>query len=353
MKAVGFYQNHPISHPHALQDIEVPTPELRDHDLLVEVRAVSVNPVDTKIRRGGDIPVNGARIAGWDAAGIVRAVGPLATRFKPGDHVWYAGDVTRPGSNSELQAVDERIVGPMPTSLDFAEAASLPLTAITAWELLFDRLRVQAADPTDDNVLLVVGAAGGVGSILTQLARVLTGMTVVGTASRPETRDWVLAHGAHHVIDHHHPWAPQLAELGIAHATHVIGLNHSADHVPDIAAVLRPEGQFALIDDPAGLDIGPFKAKSISIHWELMFTRAMFTTSTLARQHALLRRVAGLVDRGDLQHTLTRRIDGINAASLIQAHALVEAGNMIGKVVVANQGHEAAEEALHNAGFTQ
>ncbi|MFC4278321.1 zinc-binding alcohol dehydrogenase family protein [Achromobacter aloeverae] len=335
MKAIGFHQNHPISHPQALQDIEVPTPALRDHDLLVEVRAVSVNPVDTKVRLGGDIPANGARIAGWDAAGIVRAAGPLATRFKPGDRVWYAGDITRPGCNSELHAVDERIVGPMPASLDFAQAASLPLTAITAWELLFDRLCVQAADPTDHNVLLVVGAAGGVGSILTQLARALTGMTVIGTASRPETREWVLDHGAHHVIDHRQPWAPQLAALGLEHVTHVVGLNQSAAYVPQIAAVLRPEGQFALIDDPVSLDIGPFKAKSISIHWELMFTRAMFNTSTLARQHALLRRVAELVDRGEIKHTLTRRIDGIDAATLMQAHALVEAGNMIGKVVVA------------------
>ena len=202
--------------------------------------------------------------------------------------------------------------------------------------MLFDRLRVQAADPTENNVLLVTGAAGGVGSILTQLARALTGMTVIGTASRPETREWVLAHGAHHVIDHRQPWAPQLAALGIEHVTHVAGLNQSAAHVPQIAAVLRPEGQFALIDDPVDLNIGPFKGKSISIHWELMFTRAMFTTDTIARQHALLRRVAELVDRGDIKHTLTHRIDGINAASLIEAHALVEAGNMIGKVVVAN-----------------
>ena len=210
----------------------------------------------------------------------------------------YAGDITRPGSNSELHAVDERIVGPMPESLDFAQAASLPLTASTAWELLFDRLRAHAADPAGDNALLVIGAAGGVGSILTQLARELTGMTVIGTASRAET-------------------------------------NQSDAYVPQIAAVLRPEGQFALIDDPVDLDIGPFKAKSISIRWELMFTRAMFTTGTMARQHALLRRMAQLVDRGVLKHTLARRLDGIDAASLIQAHALVEAGTMIGKVVVA------------------
>jgi zinc-binding alcohol dehydrogenase family protein len=337
MKAIAFYQNHPIDHPQALQDIELPTPELRDHDLLVEVRAVSVNPVDTKIRRGGDIPQGGARVAGWDAAGIVRATGPLASRFKPGERVWYAGDITRPGSNSELHAVDERIVGPMPTSLDFAQAASLPLTTITAWELLFDRLRVHAADPSEDNVLLVVGAAGGVGSVLTQLARELTGLTVIGTASRPETREWVLAHGAHYVINHREDWAPQLAALGIEHVTHVAGLNNSAGYVPQIAAVLRPEGQFALIDDPVGLDIGPFKSKSISIHWELMFTRPMFATRTIARQHDLLRRAAQLVDRGRLKHTMTRRIDGINAAGLIEAHALVEAGNMMGKVVVAHR----------------
>jgi len=334
MKAVGFHHSHPIEHPEALLDLELPPPSLGEHDLLVEVKAVSVNPVDTKIRMGGTVPDGQARILGWDAAGVVRAVGPLATRFKPGDRVWYAGDINRPGSNSELQAVDERIVGPMPTTLDFAEAASLPLTAITAWELLFDRLQVHAADPTENAVLLVTGAAGGVGSILTQLARQLTGLTVVGTASRPETRDWVLAHGAHHVINHRQAWAPQLAALGIDAVAYVAGLNDSAGYVPQIAEVLRPEGRFALIDDPVGLDIGPFKAKSISIHWELMYTRAIFGTASLSRQHALLRRVAQLVDRGDIRHTATQRIEGIDAASLTRAHALVEAGNMIGKVVL-------------------
>lgn len=334
MKAVGFYQNLPIDHPEALQDIEVATPKLRAHDLLVEVKAASVNPVDTKIRAHGDVPDGAARIPGWDVAGIVRATGPLATHFKPGDRVWYAGDITRPGSSSELHAVDERIVGPMPRSLDFAEAASLPLTAITAWELLFDRLRIHEVDPTENTVLLVTGAAGGVGSILTQLARRLTGVTVIGTASRARTREWVLAHGAHHVINHREPWAPQLLALGIKEVDFVVGLNQSAGYVPQIAAVMRPEGKFALIDDPVALDIGPFKNKSISIHWELMYTRPIFTTSSIARQHALLRRMAELIDRGDVVHTLTRRIDGLDAAGLRQAHALVEAGDMIGKVVV-------------------
>lgn len=335
MKAIGFFHNLPIDHPNALEDIELPEPTLRPYDLLVEVKAVSVNPVDTKIRKGGDIPKDGLpRIAGWDASGVVLATGALATRFKPGDRVWYAGDITRPGSNSALHAVDERIVGPMPTSLDFAEAASMPLTTITAWELLFDRLRVQDADPTEHNVLLVTGAAGGVGSMLTQLARQLTGVTVVGTASRKESQEWVLTRGAHHVIDHSQPWAPQLAALGIEYVTHIASLNDSASYVPQMAAVLQPEGRVALIDDPVALDIGPFKGKSISVHWELMYTRSIYTTETISRQHALLRRVAQLVDRGDIQHTLTKRIDGINATHLIAAHALVEAGRMIGKVVL-------------------
>lgn len=342
MQAIGFYKNLPIDHPDALQTVELPRPVLRDHDLLVEVRAVSVNPVDTKVRKGGDLPSDGApRILGWDAAGVVVATGPAVSRFKVGDRVWYAGDITRPGCNSELHAVDERIVGPMPTSLSFAEAASLPLTTITAWELLFDRLRIHEADPTEHQVLLVVGAAGGVGSIITQLARRLTGVTIVGTASRPRSREWVLDRGAHYVIDHSQPWAPQLAALGLEHVTQVVGLNDSAAYVKQVAEVLRPEGQFALIDDPVGLDIAPFKGKSISIHWELMYTRPIYTTATISRQHALLRRVAELVDEGSVRHTLAQRIEGIDAANLIAAHALVEAGDMIGKVVLAKAGQPA------------
>ncbi|WP_437882275.1 zinc-binding alcohol dehydrogenase family protein [Pseudomonas sp. LRF_L74] len=334
MKAIGFYHALPIDDPQSLVDLELPEPTLRDHDLLVEVKAVSVNPVDVKVRAGSTPPAGQPRILGWDASGIVRKVGSRVSCFREGDRVWYAGDITRPGSNAELQAVDERIVGPMPTSLGFAEAAALPLTAITAWELLFDRLKVQDLEPMTNGTLLVVGAAGGVGSVLIQLARHLTGLTVIGTASRPETREWVSAKGAHHVIDHHQPWAEQLQRLGISDVTHVIGLNHTETYLQQIVDVLRPEGQLALIDDPQVLDIRPFKAKSLSVHWELMFTRSMFNTASLARQHKLLRRVSELVDAGVVSSTLTQALAGINAANLKRAHALIETGATRGKIVL-------------------
>jgi len=334
MKAIGYFQSGDISAAESLVDLDLPEPVAGDHDLIVEVRAVSVNPVDTKLRRHQSPTDGQPRVLGWDAAGLVRSVGAKVSRFKPGDRVWYAGDITRPGSNAELQAVDERIVGPMPASLDFAQAAALPLTAITAWELLFDRLKVQHADPTAENVLLIVGAAGGVGSVLVQLARQLTGLTVIGTASRPSTREWVTAQGAHHVIDHHQPWMPQLQAFGLSDVTHVVSLTHTDTHLPQITEVLRPEGQLALIDDPKQLDILPFKRKSLSVHWELMFTRSIFRTATMARQRDLLTRVAALVDAGVIRSTLTERIAGINAANLKRAHAQIESARTQGKLVL-------------------
>ncbi|WP_459616668.1 zinc-binding alcohol dehydrogenase family protein [Bordetella sp. 2513F-2] len=334
MKAIGFRQPLPIDHPQALEDLVLPDPVPAGHDLLVEVRAVSVNPVDVKVRSSARPPEGEPRILGWDAVGLVRAVGDKVSRFKPGDRVWYAGAINRPGSNAELQLVDERIAGPAPDSLDDAQAAALPLTALTAWELLFDRLAVQHADPVRENRLLVVGAAGGVGSVLLQLARNLTGLTIIGTASRPETQAWALENGAHHTIDHHQPWAPQLAALGYADVSHVIGLNHTDSYLQQIVDVLRPEGQLALIDDPASFDIVPFKLKSLSVHWELMFTRPLFQTASLERQHHILRRMAGLVDAGIVCSTLTRRIAGINAATLREAHAAIERGDTRGKIVL-------------------
>ena len=334
MKAVGYYKPLPITESESLLDMELPEPALREHDLLVAVKAVSVNPVDTKVR-AGKTPASGQPLVlGWDASGVVEAVGSKVTRFKRGDRVWYAGDLTRAGSNAERQAVDERIVGMMPSSIGFAEAAALPLTAITAWELLFDRLRVQDADPTANNRLLVIGAAGGVGSILVQLARKLTGLTVIGTASRQETRNWVTEMGAHHTIDHHKPWKEQLEVFGFDDVTHVVSLNQTGSYIPQIVAALRPEGQLALIDDPKVLDIAPFKMKSLSVHWEFMFTRSMFNTATQSRQHDLLTRVATLIDDGTLRSTMTQRVAGINARNLKAAHAQIESGGVRGKIVL-------------------
>ncbi|AHF77333.1 Zinc-binding alcohol dehydrogenase family protein [Sodalis praecaptivus] len=334
MHAFGFYQPLPITAPDALVALELPEPTLGDYDLLVEVKAISVNPVDVKVRAGSTPAPGEARIPGWDAAGIVLKTGARVSRFAVGDRVWYAGDIRRPGSYAERQAVDERLVGPMPATLDFAEAAALPLTAITAWELLFDRLKVQHHDPAAPGALLVIGAAGGVGSILLQLARALTGLTLVATASRDETRRWVQTLGAHAVIDHSQPWAPQLADQGISPIDYVIGLNHTDSYIPQIIEVLAPEGQLALIDDPQQFDIVPFKSKSLSVHWELMFTRSLYQTPSQARQHALLRRVAELVDRGVLRTTLTRRFDGITLDNLRQAHTLLEQGATRGKIVL-------------------
>ncbi|MGF6182112.1 zinc-binding alcohol dehydrogenase family protein [Massilia sp. UYP32] len=332
MKAIVYTQHGlPIDDPQALLDTELPMPLAGPHDLLVEVRAVSVNPVDTKIRLG--VAVNEPRVLGWDASGIVRAVGANVTLFAPGDEVFYAGSIVRPGSNSQFQAVDERIVGRKPANLGFAEAAALPLTSITAWELLFDRLRVPEGGG-EGKSLLIVGAGGGVGSILTQLARRLTKLTVIGSASRDATREWVTRLGAHHTVDHTRPMQPQLEELGFANVDIVISLTHTDRHYQDIIDALAPQGQLALIDDPATLDAVPLKRKSISLHWELMFTRSMFETADMVRQHELLNRVAAMIEDGALTTTLGEHFGTINAANLRRAHALIESNRAIGKIVL-------------------
>lgn len=334
MKAVGYFQSLPIDQVDSLIDLTVAEPAPGDFDLVVEIKAVSVNPVDTKVRMRAASTDGRPRILGWDAAGVVRAVGAKTSKFKPGDKVWYAGDVTRAGSNSELQIVDERLVGPMPASLDFAAAAALPLTSITAWELLFDRLNVLSADPARDNTLLVIGAGGGVGSILIQLARQLTGWTVIGTASRAQTHTWVRELGAHHVIDHTQPLAEGLKALGIAQVSAAISITHTDEYLPQMADLLEAEGQFALIDDPKSLDVLAFKRKSLSVHWESMFTRSTFQTPKLARQGEILRRVAQLVDRGVVRSTVAEHFGVINAANLKRAHALLESGQSRGKIVL-------------------
>ncbi|CAN7463160.1 zinc-binding alcohol dehydrogenase family protein [Pseudoduganella sp. LjRoot289] len=334
MKAVAYRASHPIDHPEALIDVELPAPVAAGRDLLVEVKAVSVNPVDTKVRKnvapaGGEL-----KVIGWDAAGVVKAVGPDVTLFKVGDEVWYAGSLTRAGTNSELHLVDERIVGRKPRILDFGQAAALPLTAITAWELLFDRLQVSRDKTVTGKSLLVIGAAGGVGSILVQLARQLTGLNIIATASRADTAAWAAELGAHHVIDHSKPLDAEIKRLGLPPVTYVAALNQTDAHFAAIAELIAPQGKLALIDDPAQLDVGKLKRKSVSLHWEFMFTRSMFETEDMAQQHALLDEVARLVDSGVLKSTLGARYGAINAANLKRAHALLESNRAKGKIVL-------------------
>lgn len=331
MKAVGYQESLPVDHPQSLVDIDLPEPAAEGRDLLVEVRAVSVNPVDTKVRRGMAPAAGEWRVLGWDATGVVRAVGPEVKAFKPGDRVWYAGSIARPGSNSELHLVDERIVGTMPTSLDFAEAAALPLTSLTAWEMLFDRLEIKPGERNKS--ILIIGAAGGVGSIMTQLARQLTELTIIGTASRQETQNWVKEMGAHHVINHHKSLAEQLAALKLQ-PDYVVSLTHTEKHIQQIVEVIKPQGKFGLIDDPESFDIKLLKRKSLSLHWELMFTRALYTTEDMINQHTILNQVAQMVDAKALRTTFTENFGTINADNLKRAHALIESGRARGKIVL-------------------
>ncbi|MCQ6259650.1 zinc-binding alcohol dehydrogenase family protein [Pseudomonas sp. Q11] len=332
MKAITFTQHAlPIDNPQALIDISLPVPTAGPRDLLVEVRAVSVNPVDTKVRAGTF--TKEPKILGWDAAGIVREVGSEVTLFQPGDEVFYAGSIARTGSYSEFHLVDERIVGHKPRSLSAADAAALPLTSITAWELLFDRLGV-VEGAGEGKYLLITGAAGGVGSMLVQLARQLTRLTVIGTASRQQTADWVRQLGAHHVIDHSQPLLAQLQALGVPEIDYVASLTHTEQHFAQLIDVLKPQGRLGVIDDPESLDVMPLKRKSLSLHWELMFTRSLYETPDMINQHHLLDRVSALIDQGVLQTTVGEHFGAINAANMRRAHALVESGKAWGKIVL-------------------
>ena len=334
MKAIAYYQSLPIDHAEALLDIELPAPQPGPRDLLVRVMAISVNPVDTKIRRNVSPGAGEAKVLGWDVAGEVLEVGAEVRQFRPGDKVFYAGAIDRAGANSELHVVDERIVGRMPGSLDFARAAALPLTAITAWELLFERLGVREGKGDERQSLLVIGAAGGVGSILVQLARQLTGLTVIGTASRAETQQWVRELGAHHVIDHSQPLLPQLKALGHDQVSMVASLTHTDQHLDQLIEALEPQGKLALIDDPAQLDVVKLKRKSLSLHWEFMYTRSLFQTEDMVEQHRLLNRVSQLIDDGVLKTTVGEHFGRIDAANLRRAHALLESGKARGKIVL-------------------
>ena len=334
MKAIGYRTPGAIDSATALEDIELPRPKATGRDILVEVAAISVNPVDTKVRRRASPEAGEWKVLGWDAVGRVAEIGEAVTAFKPGDEVFYAGSITRPGANSQFHLVDERIVGHKPQSLSNAEAAALPLTAITAWEMLFDRLDIRRPVPGAANAIVIIGGAGGVGSIAIQLVRALTGVTVIATASRPETQDWVRELGAHHVVDHGKPIAEQIAALGIGAPAFVFSTTETHRHLDEIVEMIAPQGRFGLIDDPEALSIMGFKRKAVSIHWELMFTRAIFETPDMDEQGKLLNEVATLIDGGRIRTTLSQVLRPINAENLKQAHALIESGRAKGKIVL-------------------
>ncbi len=334
MKAIGYKAAGALDREDALIDIELERPSAKGRDILVEVRAISVNPVDTKIRKNVAPEAGRAKVLGWDAVGKVVEIGDAVTSFKPGDEVFYAGSLIRPGANSQFHVVDERIVGRKPGTLSDAQAAALPLTAITAWEMLFDRLDIRKPVPGAANAVLIVGGAGGVGSIAIQLVRALTGLTVIATASRPETQAWVKELGAHHVVDHSKPIAAQVAALGIGAPAFVFSTTETHRHLAEIIELIAPQGRFGLIDDPDGLDIMGFKRKAVSAHWELMFTRSIFETPDMDEQGKLLNDVANLIDQGKIRTTITKTFSPINAANLMKAHGIIESGKSRGKIVL-------------------
>jgi len=334
MKAVAYRQILPITDPQSLLDVELPEPVPQGRDLLVKVEAISVNPVDTKVRKRTD-PAGTDKVLGWDASGTVVAVGADVSLFKPGDAVYYAGAIDRSGSNAQMQLVDERIVGRKPSTLDFAQAAAMPLTTITAWELLFDRLNVPRGNGGRHRVILVMGGAGGVGSMAIQLARRLTNATVIATASREDTQSWVKELGAHHVVDHHGDLLAAVKAVAPQGVDDVLSLTHTEQHFAKLVELLKPQGKLALIDDPAKpLDITLLKPKSLSLHWELMYTRSLFHTDDMQAQHQLLNEAADLVDAGVLRTTLRENLGTINAANLRRAHQQLESASTIGKIVL-------------------
>lgn len=336
MKAVGYRQHGlPISDPRSLEDLVLPDPAPPSgHDLLVRVHGVSVNPRDVKSRLAFHASPEKPVVLGYDASGVVEAVGPDARLFRPGDAVFYAGVLDRQGSNAELQLVDERIVGRKPASIDHAAAASMPLTALTAWEMLFDRLEI-GRDPEAGRTLLIVGGAGGVPSLAIQLARLLTRATVVATASRPESEAWVRACGAQHVVDHSRPLAEQVAAIaGLPPVRWIFSTHTDTASWAEMAKIVEPQGRIGLIDDPEPLDLRLVKFKSVSIHWEAMFTRPMFATSDMARQHDILDEVAALVDKGVLRAAAGQNLGRICAENLRRAHAAIEAGRVVGKITL-------------------
>jgi len=334
MKAIGLTQYLPIENKNSFQDFQCPKPEASDHDLLVKVHAVSVNPVDAKIRAPKDQVESSPRILGWDAAGEVVAVGQKVEHFMLGDLVYYAGDITRSGSNCEFQLVDERIVGRKPASLSFAEAAALPLTSITAWEALFERLGISAQGDDAGKSILIIGGAGGVGSIAIQLAKKLAKLKIIATASRPESQQWCMSRGADSVINHHQPLDGELAAMGVAHVDYILCLNNTDQHWSAMSKAIKPQGRICSIVDTSNVDLSLLKSKSATFVWEFMFTRPMYKTPDMIEQQQLLNKVADFIDEGVLSTTANILLQPVNAENLRKAHAIIEQGNSIGKLVL-------------------
>lgn len=334
MKAVGYLEAGDLHREGALLDLNRPKPELGDNDLLVQVHAVGVNPVDTKIRKNRKPKDGEPEVLGWDAVGIVRTVGKAVVGFEEGQRVYYAGALNRPGCNAEFQAVDARLAALAPKHLSDAEAAAMPLTSLTAWEILFDRLRVTEGGGAGQT-LLIIGGGGGVGSILIQLASQLTELKVIASAGSAETRQWCIEMGAHEVIDHHQPLGKQLGDLGHAQVPLIAGLTHTDTHWQALTEIVAPQGHIALIDDPnTDIDVKPLKTKSAALHWEFMFCRSLHQTDDMAEQGAILARVAELLDQGTLKSTLTQSMSPINADNLLAAHELLESHRVHGKVAL-------------------
>jgi zinc-binding alcohol dehydrogenase family protein len=335
MRAVGLYRYLPIEHPDSLVDVELPAPTPSGRDVLVEVKAISVNPVDYKTRAPKDLVETSPKILGWDVAGVVKAVGADVTLFKVGDAVYYAGSRTRPGGNSELHLVDERIVGRKPANLSFVEAAALPLTLLTAWEGLFERMAISKGGDDAGKTLLIIGGAGGVGSIAIQIAKRLARLTVIATASRPESIAWVRGLGADHVADHTKELAPQLAALGLPEVDYILCLSSTDQYFPAFASLIRPQGRIcAIVSTQKPVELAPLMGKSVTFAWELMFTRPMFQTDDMQAQHDLLNEAAALVEAGTLRTTMTANLGRISAPNVKRAHALLEGGHVIGKLVL-------------------
>ncbi|MFB9057801.1 zinc-binding alcohol dehydrogenase family protein [Mariniflexile ostreae] len=332
MKAIGYKENLPITDKNSLQDIELKTPKATGKDILVEIKAISVNPVDYKVRSGMPVEGDDWKVIGWDASGIVKEIGEDVSLFKVGDEVWYAGDFTRQGSYAQYQIVDERIVGKKPSSLSFPEAAALPLTSLTAYEMLFDRLQVAKDDASKS--ILVIGAAGGVGSILVQLAKKLTKLNIIGTASREETTTWLKGLGVDSVINHRNKLSDELEKYNLAAPDYVVSLNGTEQHADQIVKLIKPQGRFGFIDDPKSFNVMPFKTKAVSTHIEFMFTRSMFQTEDIMEQHNILNEVSTLIDNGTIKTTLGENFGIINAENLRKAHAFLETGKAKGKIVL-------------------